>query len=62
MTSQLVLIDSHSTWRMDRGTRERGVRGVARAREALAEARSRVIEAGAEDRTDPDEADLVPAA
>lgn len=63
MTDQLVLIDSHPAWRLDSTTRERGMRGVARARQALLEARSRV-----RDSTDKTEADsgnpdqLAPAA
>jgi hypothetical protein len=43
MTDQLVLIDSDRSWRMDSSTRERGIRGVNQAREALREARSRLI-------------------
>jgi hypothetical protein len=46
MTDQLVLIDSDRSWRMDSTTRERGIRGVNQAREALREARSRLIDAG----------------
>ena len=43
MTDQLVFIDSHDSWRMDSPTRELGVRGVVRARQALQDARARVI-------------------
>ena len=35
MTTQLVLIDSGRSWKLDRRTREIGKRGVAQAREAL---------------------------
>lgn len=35
MTTQLVLLDSGTTWKLDRRTREIGKRGVAQAREAL---------------------------
>jgi len=62
MRDQLVLIDSHPAWRMDSSTREVGKRGVARARQALKEARSRAID-GAADESDPDDSDqLAPAA
>jgi hypothetical protein len=43
MTDQLVLIDSLPSWRMDSPTRELGIRGVARARQALQDARSRIV-------------------
>ena len=43
MTDQLVLIDSDRSWRMDSSTRERGIRGVNQAREALREARSKLF-------------------
>ena len=44
MTDQLVFIDSHDSWRrMDSPTRELGIRGVVRARQALHDARARVI-------------------
>jgi len=43
MTDQLVLIDSDRSWRMDSATRERGIRGVNQARQALREARSRLV-------------------
>jgi hypothetical protein len=67
MTDQLVLIDSDRSWRMDSSTRERGIRGVNQAREALREARSKLIasEDDAEHETGRDSADpgrLVPAA
>ena len=39
MTTQLVLLDSgRKSWKLDRRTREIGMRGVAQAREALRKA------------------------
>ena len=44
-TSQLVLIDNEDSrpgaWRLDENTREVGRRGIAKARQALAEAAAR---------------------
>lgn len=40
MTTQLVLLDSGRSWKLDRRTREIGKRGVAQAREALRQAGS----------------------
>lgn len=63
MTDQLVLIDSHPAWRLDSRTRERGLRGVARARQALLEARSRGRESTDQAEADSDDTDhLAPAA
>jgi hypothetical protein len=55
MTDQLVLIDTHPAWRLDSTTRARGMRGVARAREALLEARSKLR--GATDRIEGEPGD-----
>ena len=63
MTDQLVLIDTHPAWRLDSTTRERGIRGVARARQALLEARSKVRESKDQPEAESDDTDrLAPAA
>lgn len=62
MTDQLVLIDSGPAWRMDSSTRELGIRGVARAREALLEARARVRVTDEDDDGDREESDPLPSA
>lgn len=63
MTDQLVLIDSLPSWRMDSPTRELGIRGVARARQALQDARSRIVGPDGDVEIDGDVDDvLAPAA
>ena len=62
MTDQLVLIDSQPAWRMNSSTRELGIRGVARARQALLEARSRIRTTDQDDESEPEEADPLPSA
>jgi hypothetical protein len=57
-TEQLALLADEAlvgrrrtSWRLDEATRDRGRRGVAAARQALAEAAGRRAEAGAGDRS-----------
>ena len=62
MTDQLVLIDSHRAWRMDSPTRELGLRGVARAREALQRARTRTDESEPDPECDRGDRDVLASA
>jgi len=44
MERQLVLLEQPEPWRLDERTKEIGRRGVAKAREALREARREALE------------------
>lgn len=61
MTTQLLLVDTPPTWRLDDAARQRGLRGVADARRVLREVDARQRAQRESDQpTDADEVGLTP--